>query len=285
MVIIDLPLDGGGAVRAGLIGSCRVLTPFGMLGGRSSAKSRFAAMGVCTYTAAEAIQELGYSRRLLNIPDRFAPLVLNRASTDDLPNRLARLIDSCDVFLVEISTLDYLACGDFCFNYQTIASKFVRRAGPEVMAWFRQLSTTPSPPTVVAAALASMRDSGKVPDAATEEILTSLIRVQTTPEDLEEQVARIIFARDRRWIFQPLFDLPVRPEGRGDPKRSALRDQVARAAAAAGAEYFDLTALVARVGRENALKGDGVDPCHYALDFLPTVRDALRDVLTGVSAS
>jgi hypothetical protein len=284
MMIIDLPLDGGGAVRAGVIGSCRVYAPLGALARRGRARGRFLAGGMFSYTAAEAIQELAFARRGLAIPDRFAPLALNRARVGDLPARLAGLIDSCDVYLVEISTLDHFACGDFCFNYPSIATRVVRGAGPGAMAWFRRLSHTPSPPAIVAAALASMRAAGKVPDDATREILASLIRVRTEPQGLDAQVARIVDTRDRRWIFQPLFGLPERADG-GDRARTALRGHVAGAGAAPRAEFFDVTPLIARAGQAAALDGGGVNVVHFAPAFLPTVGDALRDLLTGASAS
>jgi hypothetical protein len=104
--------------------------------------------------------------------------------------------------------------------------------------------------------------------------------VRTRPEALGDQLARVMFAPDRRWIFQPLFDLP----DRGDPKRAALRDHVTAAAAAAGAEIFDPTRLVAQAGRAVALDGGGVDAFHFAPGFLPTVGAALRDTLVGASA-
>ena len=149
-----------------------------------------------------------------------------------------------------------------------------------MMAWFRQLSATPSPPAVVTAALDSLRASGRPADSVTEEMLSSMVRLRSNAETLDEQVARIMFAHDRRWILQPLFALP---EG-GDAKRGALRDHVARAAALAGAEFSDLTPLVARVGRATALDGGGVDAFHFAPEFLPTVGAALHDILLGAAS-
>jgi hypothetical protein len=284
MMIIDLPIEGGGAVRAGVVGSCRVYRPLGALARGKRAKRRFLADGVFSYTAPEAIQEFAYSRGQRLIPDRFAPLVLNLPSAGHLPSELPALIDSCQVYLVEISTLDHFACGDLCFNYPSIANRLVRGAGPGMMAWFRQLSEYPSSSAIVASALDSSRASGKAADAIVEEMLTSMIRVRTRPEALVEQFARTAFARDKRWIFQPLFCLPDRPR-ESDPKRAALRDHVADAATAAGMEFFDLTPLVAQTGRAAALDGGGVSEIHFAPDFLPIVGEALRDVLIGVSAS
>jgi hypothetical protein len=280
MMIIDLPLAAGGVIRAGAVGSCRLYGPLGLLTRRARATGRFLAGGVFAYTAAEVLQEFAYSLRRRPIPDRFAPLVLNRPSTDDLPAELPALIDSCHVHLVEISTMDYFAFGDLCFNYPSIANRLVRGAGPGMMAWFRQLSESPSPPDVVARALDSLRASGKPADAVVEEMLASMIRVRTTPEGLIEQVARTVFARDRRWIFQPLFGIPDDPRA-GDRKRGALRDHVARAANSAGVEFFDLTPLVSQAGRATALDGDGVSDLHFAPDFMPVVADALHALLTG----
>ena len=284
MMIIDLPLDGGGAVRAGVIGSCRVYVPLGALARRGATTLRFHIKTVFSYTAAEAIQELAYSRGQLAVPDRLAPLVLNSPNADRLTDELVTLVETCQVFLVEISAWDYFVCGDLCFNYPSLANRFVRGAGPAVLAWFRQLSVNPSPPALVAAALDSLRANGKTADAVAEELLTSMVRLRPDAETFDRQVARTIFDPDRRWIFHPLFALPEGPQS-GDKSREALRTHVAGAAARAGAELFDLSPLVAQAGRAAALEGGGIDAFHFAPAFLPTVGQALRDLLVGAPAA
>jgi hypothetical protein len=283
MMIIDAPGDNGGTVRAAVTGSCRVYAPLNTLAGRAMARTVFTSRAVFSYSAAEAIQEFAYGRGLLAIPDRFAPLLLNRARAADLPPRLPRLVDSCQVCLVEISSLDHLECAGLCFNDLAIVNRLVRGWGPARLAWFRQLSSSPSPPGIVAAALDAMATGDRARVDVDEELLTCMTRERATPTELDEQVARIMFARDRRWIFQPLFGLPDRTDA-ADPKRTALRGHVGRAAEKAGAEFYDVSPLIARAGRDTALDGGGVDAFHFAPDFLPTVGDALRDILTRAPA-
>ena len=283
MIIVDLARDDGGIVRAGVIGSCRVYAPLRSLVERGKAKSRYFTPGVFSYSIGEAEQELAYSRGLRAVPDRYAPLLLNRASAAELPDRLPGLIEGCEVFVIEISAMDHFACAGLCFNDLTVANGFVRGSGPGVLAWFRQLSSTPSPSPVLEAALQSMLASGKTPDALTEEVLALMTRVSTTPRSLAEGVARIVSDRGKRWIFTPLFDLSDRLEER-DPARSALREALEAAAAQAGVEVFDPTPFVARAGRAAALDGDGADAYHYSADFLPVIGDALRTVMTGTKA-
>ena len=278
MLIIDFARPDGPAERVGVVGSCRVHDPLKEVARSGRGVFMWSAFNSFTHTPAETVQHIAFCRGRLEIPEPFGPYILRQDKIPFLDDRLPSLVESCTTFMVEMSGMEYLRCGHYTFNQDYFSQQFVRGGGLGVLDWHRHLSAAPPAPEKARAAMASLAAAGRRPGVASEEILTTLRNLTLTADTYKAELGQVIFDASRRWIFVPHFNVSEDPAVQ-IAKRAALRDVLARDAAALGCEFYDPTPIVARAGRKAALEGGGVDTYHYAPAFMPVIGQALYEVI------
>jgi hypothetical protein len=276
MLVIDFARPDGRTERVGVVGSCRVHDPLKEIVRSGRGVFRWSAYNTFTHTPAEAAQHLAFCRGQLEIPEPFAPYILRQDKVPILDGRLPGLVESCTTFVVEMSGLDYLRCGHYVFNQDYFSQRFVRGAGLGVLEWQRKLSQAAPSVDRVRAAMTSLAVSGRPVGVATQEILASLRSIPMTSDTYRAELANMIHAPSKRWIFVPHFNVSEDPTQQ-IARRTVLCDILRRDSVALGHDFYDPTPLVARAERANALQGDGVDSYHYAQSFLATAGDGLYD--------
>jgi hypothetical protein len=278
MLIADLTKRDGGTLRLGVVGSCRVHDPIKAQVRSGRGTFQWSAHNAFTHCPPEAIQHIAFCRDRLDIPRGFAPYILRQEAVPVLDNRLPELVETCDVFLVEMSSVDYLKCGRWYFNQDYFSQQFVRGGGLGVLNWFRNIGEAAPGEALVAEARASLEAAGRPVTASMEEILRTLRKNDLTQPDFTTGLTEVAYDRSRRWIFAPIFNVdglsPLMAERRAELART-LKTSVE----ALGFDYFDPTPIVAGAGRPKALDGGGADHFHYAPDFLEEMGAAYLDVI------
>jgi hypothetical protein len=274
MLIVDFTRSDGAVERVGAVGSCRIHDPLKAAARDGRGAFLWSAYNTFTHTPPEAEQHIAFCRGKFEIPDPFAPYILRQEKVPILLDRLPELVDSCTTFVVEMSSVDVLRCGYYCFNQDYFSQMFVRGGGMGLLNWFRGLSERPAPPELALAARESLKDKGKPVTVSTEEILVSTVTTPLSTEAFHDALDRMIFDKSKRWIFVPHFNVSEKPDEQ-IAKRVALRDILKTYARARGYEFYDPTPLVAKAGKAAALEGDGADSFHYAPAFQPIVGEGL----------
>lgn len=280
MLIADLNKPDGGTLRLGIVGSCRVHDPIKAQVKAGRGAFQWSAHNTFTHSPPEADQHIAFCRDRIDIPRGFAPYILRQETVPVIEGRLPALVETCDVFLMEMSSLDVLRCGRWYFNQDYFSQQFVRGGGLGVLNWFRNVGDKAPSEALVAEAKASLEAAGKPVTASTEEVLRTLRKGDLSPEAFTKGLSDLAYDRTKRWIFAPIFNVeglsPVMAE-----RRVALANQMKAATAELGFEYFDPSPVVAETGRDRALDGEGADHFHYAPDFLETMGAAYLKVILG----
>jgi len=274
MLIIDFARPNGKTERVGVVGSCRVHDPLKAAARDGRGAFLWSAYNTFTHTPPETEQHIAFCRGRLEIPDPFGPYILRQEKIPILLDRLPELVESCMTFMVEMSSVDVLRCGYYCFNQDYFSQMFVRGAGMGLLNWYRALSGRPVSPELIQGARDALMEKGKPITVSTEEILAATVTTPLSPEAFGEALDRVVFDSSRRWIFVPHFNISDRPDEQ-IAKRVVLRDILKGYAKAKGFEFYDPTPLVAKAGKAAALEGEGADSFHYAPAFQPIVGEAL----------
>ncbi len=283
MLIADLAKPDGGTLRLGIVGSCRVHDPIKAQVKAGRGTFQWSAHNTFTHCPPEADQHINFCRNRLDIPRGFAPYILRQDAAPVLDDRLPELVETCDVILVEMSSIDFLKCGRWYFNQDYFSQQFVRGGGLGVLSWFRSLGEGAPDEASVAEAMASLEAAGKPITASIEEILRNLRKSDLSQAEFADGLSGMAFDRSKRWIFAPIFNVeglsPVMSE-----RRSELARVLNTSVAGLGFEYFDPTPIVTNAGRQKALDGGGADHFHYAPDFLEEMGAAYLDVILRARA-
>lgn len=274
MLIVDVRLSSGGTERVGVVGSCRLLAP---MQAAMRAKLCRSFKHICrsyAYTASEARQHFAICRGELAVPHSIARYVLGELNPTPFSSDWADAVESCDTFLVEISSLEDFLNEQFIFNILGIFFHLVKNTGPEMLKWCRELSSKPSGLAAIATVEESLKSRGVEVIPAIHDIICSLRKSVMDEGSFGEALQAVVFDLAKRWIFVPVFDVSEDPTF-SIPARAALRNVLQRETAAHGYEFFDPTPIIAKAGRLAALDGEGVQPIHYARSFEPIIGEAL----------
>lgn len=267
MLIVDLAKVDGGRGRLGLLGSCRLHDPIKAFLRDGRGAFQWSAHNTFTHTPHETIQHLSFCRKELQIPDGFAPYILKQDTTPDLPQRLPDLVATCDTFIVEMSSLDRLRCGDWFFNQDYFSQTFCRGGGLGVLQWYRELGPDAPSRDSIAAAKVSLEAAGRSITPAIEEVLHETRKEELSDLAFSHGLADLTADRSVRWILCPIFSLEGLSEAQNE-RRLRIARLMRMAAETGGLEFYNPSDLISDVGRERALDGGGADSFHYAPDFL-----------------
>lgn len=285
MRVFDLPADGaasGKPQRIVVTGSCRVLDPFEDLAASGTLVKVWANYAVAPHTFGEVDQILRYTRQERDISEPLIPFVF--AQPHSLRPRTSterRLLDSADVFVIEISDLLQIRCGDTYFQSNAFWRSFNARFGTAVLPWYRALSLgQPVTESLIESVMGSLSHIGGDDRDLLARILRDTCFERVDVRRAEELIDQLRFNPSAKWLFVSHFMVP----GLGGPlmeERRKLSATLQKAATARGAAMFDPSNLVAEYGADIALGLNGADISHYNPVFQAAVAEALLSVVDG----
>jgi hypothetical protein len=227
---------------------------------------------------------LRVARGEIAVPPPLAPYVLGLAHPVPLRRDTRALIESADVFVIEISILQDLRGPGFRFSHNFLHDQFMRGGGLGMLEWYRAVSDTPVAETIVEKAAASMREAGREVNDWHFRVLRETVSFKMSPADLTQAVKSLTDAIARPCLLVPIFTLPDAAEAHVRD-RLAIRDLVQEVATDLKHGFFDSMPVIVREGRRAALAGDGVDVFHYAKSFLSVIGAELLDAAFGHARS
>lgn len=280
MLIVDLPCQNtsSGAIRIGVIGSCRVRDMLFNAYPSEAEKACKKRGSVCTtiwskfsaftHTTLQAKQHLEIFSGLKDVPEDLQPMIFNRhLSSQDLSALevvRSELFSTVDMFVVEVATLKSFESDGYYFNQNYLERNFVKAGGKPMLEWLRSLTQSLETHEQLSRKLLAQMPLGKLPSS---EILNSLlINARMRPMDsleFNESLGAIEAYVDRPVMFVPPITLKESPIADKIEISRRLKDLQAQH----GYQVYDATSLVEAVGREIALAGDGADLNHFAVGF------------------
>jgi hypothetical protein len=279
MRVFDVPKGYAGIgrqLRVAVHGSCRVHDPFEALAAAGKLMKVWANHLAVSYTFGEACQALQWNLGERAIPAELLPFIV------DDPTRLPaiepqqrRVLESVDVFIVEISELRQIRYRDFFFQIQVFMRNFVSRHGAALLPWYRLFSTgRPATKDVIQEALGRLAHLDAEERAFVESILVETQLAAIDPESAKRAIATLAATCDARWLFVSHFVVPGM-SGTLMLDRAKLQEILRAATAACNVDFFDPSQMVGRYGRATALANAGADIYHYNPDFQSMIGDAL----------
>jgi hypothetical protein len=146
MRIIDIySKDGKKTIRAAVIGTCRLANPLLKLEKSECAKVIWEHSGFA-HSIHDALQWISIITLEKEVPTELAPLIygiprdsLNRTKSKEHWQRGKELMESVDLFLVELSTRNRIYTDDFDFNSDYLTEHFVRPGGLALLDWWSKV--------------------------------------------------------------------------------------------------------------------------------------------------
>jgi hypothetical protein len=143
MLIMDIySKDGNNTIRAAVIGTCRLNNPLLKLRESDGAKVLWQHSGFA-HSIHEVLQWISIINLEKEIPTELFPLIYGN-SHGDLMNIKSKagwqkgkeLVDTVDIFLIELSTRNRIYTTDFDFNSDYLTTHFVRPGGLTLLDWW-----------------------------------------------------------------------------------------------------------------------------------------------------
>lgn len=279
MRVFDVPKGYAGIgrqLRVAVHGSCRVHDPFEALAAAGKLAKVWANHLAVSYTFGEACQALQWNLGERAIPAELLPFIFDdptRLPAIEAQNR--RVIESVDVFIVEISELRQIRYRDFFFQIQVFMRNFVSRHGAALLPWYRLFSTgQPVTKDVVQEALGRLAHLDVEERAFVESILVETQLAAIDLESAKRAIASLAAICDAKWLFVSHFVVSG-TSGTLMLDRTKLREILRTATEACSVAFFDPSQIVGRYGRKTALANAGTDIYHYNPDFQSMIGDAL----------
>jgi hypothetical protein len=250
--------------------------PFEALGAAGKLAKVWANHLAVSYTFGEACQALQW-----NLGERTIPAELLSFIFDD-PTQLPaiepqqrRVLESVDVFIIEISELRQIRYRDFFFQIQVFMRNFISKHGAALLPWYRLFSTgQPVTKDVVQDALRRLVHLDAEKRAFVESILVETHLAPIDPESAKRAISTLAATCDARWLFVSHFVVPGM-SGTLMLDRTKLREILRAATEECSVGFFDPSSMVGRYGRKTALANAGADIYHYNPDFQSMIGDAL----------
>ena len=137
--------DGKKTIRAAVIGTCRLVNPLLRLEKSEGAKVIWEHSGFA-HSIHDALQWISIITLEKEVPTELAPLIygiprdsLNRTKSKEHWQRGKELMESVDLFLVELSTRNRIYTDDFDFNSDYLTEHFVRPGGLALLDWWSKI--------------------------------------------------------------------------------------------------------------------------------------------------
>lgn len=137
--------DGKKTIRAAVIGTCRLVNPLLRLEKSEGAKVIWEHSGFA-HSIHDALQWISIITQEKEVPTELAPLIygiphdsLTRTNSKLHLQRGKLLLETVDVFLIELSTRNRIYTDDFDFNSDYLTEHFVRPGGLALLDWWSKI--------------------------------------------------------------------------------------------------------------------------------------------------
>ena len=296
MLIVDIPKSANcsDVIRLGVIGSCRVrdiFTDAYKTDSESIERSkaltskkiwhRFSAF---THTPMQTVQYFRFITGALEIPACLQPLIFNRELDSKHPKRMEtltpELIDSIDMFVAEVCTLNEFYTNLYQINISYTERNFIRAGGKPLLKWWRSVTRQSDDHESVVKETLDALPSKSVPDTVeVAELISNMKQRTMTYAQLASSIECLKSALPKPLLIVPIVNIPDAPA----PDRSTLIDTLYSMSSTVGFHFYDPTRVAVAAGQENAFAGNGVDTLHfepgfhYSLfkDVVPFVQEAV----------
>src|SRR5262249_53500417 len=128
MRVFDLPRDrseNGRSRRIAVAGTWRLLEVFDELVATGRLTAVWSNGAITPHTLGEVQQILDYNRGEKDVPPEFLPYMFDRAeSLAPRSPMVRRLLGDIDAFVIEVSELNQIKCGDWYFLREAFLSRF-----------------------------------------------------------------------------------------------------------------------------------------------------------------
>ena len=275
MVVYELPATReAGALRALTLGSCRVRNPLFVL--RDQGLLRIRGEGPTpTHTAEEAAQSLALFMGEMDIPDFLDPYVFETPTRPEF-DRLGQLIaEEIDVFLLEVSDYRQFSFRGVKLNQNFVTRHLVKPRRGALLDWYREISRGEAArEETIEAARAKLRAAGFTDEGPIVDLLRHVQLTTCDPSATAATIGDLARRLGGQWVIVGPFAIPGNDSDLMGRRRALARD-LADAAAAAGALFYDPTKLLVEYGATTALADEGVNVYEYAETFYPRLGRAL----------
>ncbi|MFK8077490.1 MAG: hypothetical protein AB8B84_12970 [Granulosicoccus sp.] len=296
MLIVDIPKSESCSevIRLGVIGSCRVRDIFtdayktdtgSIESGKAQTSDkiwhRFSAF---THTPMQTLQYFQFITGEIDIPVYMQPLIFNRELDSKHPKRMetltSELIDSIDMFVAEVCTLNEFYTNSYQINISYTERNFIRAGGKPLLKWWRSVTRQSDDHKAVVKETLDALPSKSIPDTEeVAELIRSMKQRTMTDEQLASSIERLKTRLSKPLLIVPIVNIPDAPA----QDRSSLIDKLYSMSATVGFHFYDPTRVAVAAGQENAFSGNGVDTLHfepgfhYSLfnDVVPFVQEAV----------
>jgi hypothetical protein len=277
MLVFDLP-RGDVKERVAAIGCCRMNMPIERLPQRCPIEWVWQDT-MLPHTTSNVEQYLRFVGKLNVIPPLLERLIYEPWRRLPTPCDPADFIASIDTFMVEISDLWLMWAGPWSLQQNMLFENFVRPHGEILLPWWVEACTIGAArPETLEQVIPAMRALNLEHWDEVEFVLREFRQRLQDREMLISAVKNLVATYPGRWILVPNIVFDNETSERMDQRRD-LRDWLKEAAVELGAEFFDPSPIVARVGKKNAMEFEGANLHHYSESFHDIMSDAYLDQL------
>ncbi len=296
MLVVDIPRYHRSSehFRVGVIGSCRIRDLF-IEAYKLDPKPpesvgapecplvwyRFSAFN---HTLPQALQYYRFITGQIQIPEELHPFVFSQNVTPAVQKRISTLtpeiIDSIDLFAVEVSTKRDFSVGDFMLNSSYTETKLIRAGGKPLLKWWRSVAQPNEDHLSVVQKTLEALPSNHIQDSVQIRSVIGEGRWQTqSSEGLAVSLLKLMDSLGKPVAIVPAFNDPDNLDNSG----VELTEELQTLSVLKGCHFFDPTSVVASANRQSALKG-GKDTKHYEPGFhyklLKSVVPFLQDAVS-----
>lgn len=280
MRVFDLPRgrsDAGRSRRIAVAGTWRILEVFDELASNGRLTHVWSDDAALPRTLGEIQQLLNRALGKIDVPRDLLPYMCNRTEgLDAFDPRTQRLFEDIDTFVIEVSELDQIRCGEFYFLREAFLSRFVAsREG--LMPWYQALLTGEPTSDLLEPAIATLGG-----DAARRIIETRILHdthlERVDSSRAEALIKTIKFDGTAQWILVPPGLVPGL-EGPLMDDRRRLINTLTEASKRADIQMFDPTNLVAQEARDTAPGPARLNLNSYAPELRATIGESILSLI------
>lgn len=286
MRVFDMPRDrakSGRPWRIAVTGSRRIYDAFEALVVSGKLVKVWADYASVPRTLGEVHQLLQYNLQLRDIPDRLVPFVFDHPEFLESRSPVRRrLMEGADAFVIEVSDLQQIRCGDYYFQRNAFLRRFVSPLAAAVMPWYRALSVgAPISQDMIETALANLEHGSPVERDLVAQILRDIHLETVEAHHAAIMIERLKFKPSAKWVFVSPFVTPSL-DGSLIEDRRRLVDTLGKAAEASGTMMFNPTDLVSWHGGIMTPTVGCPDLHYYAPELQAAVGEA---ILSSIESS
>ena len=221
-----------------------------------------------THTPLQAIQYYKIFRNGLKIPNDLQMLIFSKKLDEKNLAKISEvtdeLLDSIDMYVIEISTRNNFECNGFYLNSNYTENNFIRSGGKTMLKWWRSVSkNSKNHSEVIEETIDEIKKDTPSLSKGIISILKNTKKFVQTPEELIVSLKELIKEINKPTIVVPIFNVP----GNLIKSRSEISNLLLKHSSTIGYNFYDPTGVLNKVGREKALASNGTDINHYSEKF------------------